>query len=86
VLEASGGKGFVGRSVSYVDLSAFHLLAGLDYAFPKAMRRVDKSIPRLRALGARIADRPRVAAYLESSRRVAFNEDGIFRRYPELDA
>jgi glutathione S-transferase len=86
VLAASGGKGLMGRRVSYVDLSAFHVLAGLDYAFPKAMRRVSKSIPLLRALGARVAERPRIAAYLVSERRVAFNEDGIFRRYPELDA
>ena len=85
VLEASGGRGFVGRSVSYVDLSAFHVLAGLDYAFPKAMRRVQKSIPLLRALAARMAERPRIAAYLQSDRRVPFNEDGIFRHYPELD-
>jgi hypothetical protein len=27
----------------------------------------------------------RLAAYLASSRRTAFNEDGIFRHYPELD-
>ena len=36
-------------------------------------------------LHARIAALPRVAAYLRSSRRIAFNEQGIFRRYPELD-
>jgi glutathione S-transferase len=30
--------------------------------------------------------RPRIEAYLASPRRLAFNEDGIFRHYPELDA
>ncbi len=86
VLEASGGSGFVGRATSYVDLSAFHVLAGLDYAFPKAMARMTKRMPSLRALAARIEERPRIAAYLGSKRRVPFNEDGIFRHYPELDA
>jgi glutathione S-transferase len=33
----------------------------------------------------RIAALPRVAAYLRSERRIPFNEQGIFRRYPELD-
>jgi len=33
----------------------------------------------------RVAALPRVAAYLRSERRVAFNESGIFRHYPELD-
>ncbi|HKJ88025.1 MAG TPA: glutathione S-transferase, partial [Gammaproteobacteria bacterium] len=28
---------------------------------------------------------PEVAGYLNSERRIAFNEDGIFRYYPELD-
>ena len=37
-------------------------------------------------LHAGVARHERVAAYLASERRIAFNEDGIFRRYPELDA
>ena len=28
---------------------------------------------------------PRLADYFSSPRRIAFNEDGIFRNYPELD-
>jgi glutathione S-transferase len=85
VLDASGGTHFVGSDVSYVDLSAFQLVLGLEYAFPKAMARMAKRIPRLRALVANVAQRPRIAAYLASERRVAFNEDGIFRHYPALD-
>jgi glutathione S-transferase len=85
VLIASGGAHFVGRGVSYVDLSVFQMLCGLDYAQPKAMARMDKRIPRLRALMARVESRPRIAAYLASERRIPFNEDGIFRHYPELD-
>jgi len=37
------------------------------------------------ALHDRVADRPRVAAYLASERRIPFNEQGIFRHYKELD-
>jgi glutathione S-transferase len=85
VLAASGGRYFVGSAVSYVDLSVFQMLAGLDYAFPKAMSRIARQIPRVRALAAGVAERPRIAAYLASERRVSFNEDGIFRHYPALD-
>ena len=86
VLVANGGEHLVGDAASYVDLSAFQVLSGLDYAFPRAMARVAPSIPRLRALRAHVASRPRIAAYLASTRRVPFNEEGIFRHYPELDA
>ena len=37
------------------------------------------------ALHARVAARPRIAAYLASPRRIPFNEQGIFRHYGELD-
>ena len=40
---------------------------------------------RVAALSHRIAARPRIAAYLASDRRLAFNEEGIFRHYRELD-
>jgi glutathione S-transferase len=85
VLEASGGRHFVGGAVSYADLSVFQMLSGLDYAFPMAMSRIARRIPRLRALAAGVAERPRIAAYLASERHVPFNEDGIFRHYPVLD-
>jgi glutathione S-transferase len=85
VLARNGGRHLVGGALSYVDLSAFQLLAGLDYAFPNAMARLARGIPLLRALQARVAARPRVAAYLASARRIPFNQEGIFRRYPELD-
>ena len=71
---------------SYVDLSLFQIMSGLDYAFPRAMRPLRRKLPHLHALAAQIAERPRIAAYLASPRRLAFNEDGIFRHYPELDA
>ena len=81
----SKGRHAVGRASSYVDLSLFQVMVGLAYAFPKALRRVEKDFPLLLALRDRVAARPRIAAYLASPRRIPFNEDGIFRHYPELD-
>ena len=86
VLRRSGGHYVLGRRLSYVDLSLFQIVAGLRYAFPKRMKRLEKKIPHLVALHDRVASRPRIAAYLKSERRIAFNEWGIFRRYKELDA
>jgi glutathione S-transferase len=76
----------VGNVISYVDTSMFQLVEGLRYAFPKAMARAENALPLLIALHDRVAQRPKLAAYLASSRRIAFNEHGIFRHYPELDA
>lgn len=82
---AGRGRWLVGRGLSYVDLSAFQVVAGLRYAFPRAMARHERRLPRLSALHDRVAALPRIAAYLASPRRQPFNESGIFRHYPELD-
>lgn len=81
-----GSRWLVGGRLSYVDLSMFQLMRGLDYAFPKAMARSGRKYPLLAALTQRVAAQPRIAAYLASPRRLAFNEQGIFRHYAELDA
>ncbi len=75
----------VGASLSYADLSLFQLVEGLRYAFPKATRRVLRKAPLVQALHDGVAAHKRVAAYLASERRIPFNQQGIFRRYPELD-
>ena len=75
----------IGRSLSYVDLSMFQIIEGLRYAFPKMMKRIEADSPGLVALHARVVERRNVVAYLASERRLAFNEEGIFRYYPELD-
>lgn len=85
VLVAAGGAHFVGGVSTYVDLSVFQMIEGLEYAFPKGMKRIAPRIPKLLALRDAVKARPRIAAYLASGRRIAFNEDGIFRAYPELD-
>jgi glutathione S-transferase len=79
------GEHLVGDAASHVDLSLFQVVEGLRYAFPRAMAAVEPTVPRVVALRDRVASRPGVAAYLASPRRIAFNEDGIFRRYPALD-
>jgi glutathione S-transferase len=75
----------VGRTLSYADLSMFQIVAGLRYAFPNMMMRLERRLPRLVALHGRVAQRPNIAAYLASPRRIPFNEDGIFRHYPALE-
>ncbi len=81
-----GSRYMVGNQLTYVDLSMFHLMAGLRYAFPRALAQLKPELPLLDALSRRVAKLPRIAAYLKSKRRLAFNQHGIFRHYPELDA
>jgi glutathione S-transferase len=81
-----GSKHLVGARLSYADLSLFQLVDGLLYAFPKATTRALKKTLHVAQLHLSVPRQARVAAYLASPRRIAFNEDGIFRRYPELDA
>ena len=88
VLQRNAGRGghMIGSSLSYVDLSMFQIVAGLRYAFPNMMATFETNIPGLVALHDRVTEQRNIAAYLASERRLAFNEDGIFRHYPELDA
>lgn len=83
--DAHGDGCYLVGTPSYADLAAFQVVEGLAYAFPHTLRRLGAEIPKLLALRDRIAARPRIAGYLASPRRLAFNEMGIFRHYPELD-
>jgi glutathione S-transferase len=82
---AAGSPHALGQGLTYVDLSLFQVMAGMDYAFPKAMARMAPRLSRLRKLHDAVAAVPPVAAYLASPRRIPFNQHGIFRYYPELD-
>jgi glutathione S-transferase len=86
VIERNTARGtwMVGSTPTYADLSMAQAIAGLRYAFPNAARGALRSRPRLRALHEAVFARPRIARYVKSGRRIAFNNDGIFRRYPEL--
>lgn len=85
VLQRSGGPWLLGDACCHADLSVLQALLGLEYAFPRAFARASAATPKLLGLRDRVAARPRIAAYLASPRRQAFNEHGIFRHYPELD-
>lgn len=75
----------VGSRLSYIDLSIFQLVAGLQYAFPNMMQRIRRKIPGLLALHETVSGKPGLSRYLASERRLPFNQDGIFRHYLELD-
>jgi glutathione S-transferase len=82
----AGAAHLVGAELTYPDLSLFQVVAGLRYAFPRAMARLEPKYPRVVELHDRVAARPGIAKYLTSNRRIPFNEHGIFRHYPELDS
>lgn len=83
---AQDGDWLTGARWCYADTSLFQIVEGLRYMFPKRMAAIEGDYPGLIALHDRVAALPGIAAYLKSARRIAFNEDGIFRHYPELDA
>jgi glutathione S-transferase len=82
---ARGERYLAGRQFSYADLSMYQIMSGLSYAFPRAMAQTSRRHRRLHALHASVAQRPRIASYLNSPRRIPFNDEGIFRHYAELD-
>ncbi|MDY8109068.1 glutathione S-transferase [Fulvimarina sp. 2208YS6-2-32] len=75
----------VGRTMTYADLALFQTCRGLDHAFPNAMETAWPEAPKVKALARAIGDLASIAAYLASPRALPFNEDGIFRRYRDLD-
>ncbi|HEX3096624.1 MAG TPA: glutathione S-transferase family protein [Usitatibacter sp.] len=88
VIERNAGRGpwMVGASLTYADLSMAHTLAGLEYAFPRTSAKALRAHPRLARLREAVFSRPRIRRYAASPRRIAFNNDGLFRRYPESGA
>jgi glutathione S-transferase len=86
VVKKGGGAYALGRKFTYMDLSLFQLIEGLRYAFPRSMRGIERETPRVVEVHDRVAERPNMKKYLASPRRIPFNESGIFRHYPELDA
>jgi glutathione S-transferase len=82
----NGGPWLLGAAWTYADLSLFQLLEGLAFAFPKRMATLANDIKLITALRERVRALPALADYLHGGRRLPFNEDGLFRHYPELDA
>jgi glutathione S-transferase len=85
VLKKTGTGWLAGHSRTYADLSLFQIVEGLRFAFPRAMAKLEKDYLHVVALHARVAQRPRIERYLNSERRLPFNNQGIFRHYKELD-
>jgi len=79
------GPWLVGKQVTYADLSLAQAIAGIRYAFPKAAAKALRKHPRLEKLHDAVFELPRIRAYAESGRRLDFNNDDLFRNYPELD-
>jgi glutathione S-transferase len=85
-LAAEQGDWLAGACWSYADLSLFHLIAGLRYAFPLRMATLAADFPAVAALHDRVAALPELQEYLGSDRRLPFSQEDVFRHYPELDA
>lgn len=82
----AGTRHLVAGKLSYADLSLFQLIEGLRHAAPAASARVLAATPLLLQLHRRVAELPRVRAYLKSERRAPFSAHGLFRAHPALDA
>jgi glutathione S-transferase len=83
---AGSGTWLVGDRWSYGDTSLFQIVEGLRYMFPRRMGAIERDYPGVLAIHDAVAALPGIRAYLSSDRRIAFNTQGIFRHYPELDA
>jgi glutathione S-transferase len=83
-LEENGGPYMLGDGWTHIDTSLFQVIEGLDYMFPNRMRELD--YPRLELCRQAVMEIDGIEEYLASDRRLPFNEDGIFRFYPELDS
>ena len=74
------GKHLIGSKITTADLVLFHLVDGMMYAFPRRMATM-KADPKYRTvfgLHDEVAANDKIAAYLQSSRRVPYGT-GIFR-------
>lgn len=79
------GDWLIDHRWTYADISLFQLVEGLRFMFPRRMAAIGRDYPALMTVHARVGGLEGVRSYLASERRVAFNQQGIFRHYPELD-
>jgi len=84
--QANPGDWLIDHRWTYADTSLFQIVEGLRYMFPQRMKTLEPEYPNLIRIHDQVAELPGIKAYLKSDRRIAFNTDGIFRAYPELDA
>ena len=84
-VDANPGDWIIDHRWTYVDTSLFQLVEGLRYMFPKRMAAIESDYPGVIRIHDLVAELPGIRAYLKSERRLAFNQDGIFRHYKALD-
>lgn len=83
--EAGEGKFLVGGKLSFADTTLWHVLSGLEFAFPNEINATKKDYPLLfGSFYENVVQTKGIKDYLESKRRLPFSM-GIFRHYPELD-
>lgn len=82
---ANAGEWLIDGRWTYADTSLFQIVEGLRYMFPRRMAALEGECPGVIRIRDQVAALPGIRAYLASDRRLPFNEDGIFRHYPELD-
>ena len=85
--EASkGGEWLYGGQLTYADLVLFQTIDGVQFAFPKAMSKLQKSrqYDGVFALVDRVRNRENIKKYLASDKRKPYS-NGIYRYYTELD-
>ncbi len=80
----AGKQWIAGDAWSYADLSLFHLIEGLEHAFPRRMATLMAECAGLTRLREAVKAIEPLSHYLSSDRRQPFG-NGIFRYYPELD-
>jgi len=85
-IDCNPGDWMIDGRWTYGDTSLFQLVEGLRYMFPRRMATLEPDYPGIRRIHAMVAELPGIRAYRRSDRAIPFNEDGIFRHYPELDA
>ncbi|KAK4058824.1 hypothetical protein OIO90_000270 [Microbotryomycetes sp. JL221] len=78
-------SGFLNEKVSPADLALFHMVEGILFAFPERINQVKSEFPHVFKLRDTIKSSRRIQAYINSGRRIPFNNYGIFRHYTELD-
>ena len=85
-IDANPGDWLIDHRWTYADTSLFQLVEGLRYMFSRRMAAIERDYPNLVRIHDQVGELPGIRSYLKSDRRIAFNTDGIFRHYPELDA
>ncbi|KAH9941856.1 glutathione S-transferase C-terminal-like protein [Epithele typhae] len=84
--EGAGKTYLVGKQTTAADLVLFHVVSGLEFAFPRRVAKAKASgkYALVFELVERVKGEKGIKEYLASERRRKFSM-GIFRHYPELD-